>query len=271
MKNALTLFILIAFSNACVPLIDSPFSDQLQRPERVLNENAASGLTSIEDDGVLRFAVYADSHQNYAELRQMITVINDEPQLDFTVSLGDFTNSGYNFEYDEFIRAFASIRHPSLTVIGNHDAIGAGPELFKRAFGPLNFFFESATYRFIFFNSNNIEAPSEFNTQWLQERIDESLKDVLIFTHISLRDDERFSTDLEPVFTAVLSNPRVKAVFNGHDHTFRQSTDNGSILIQCGRVANPGGGFHWLKITMPAGQLCVEQMDSREAMCFNLK
>ena len=269
-KNALAILLLIAFFNACVPFTDSPFSDQLQHPDRVLNENAISELPAIEDDGLLRFAVYSDSHQNYVELRQMITMINDEPQLDFVVGLGDFTNSSYNFEYDEYIRSVLSIRYPAVTVIGNHDSIGAGPELFQRAFGSVNFFFESAAFRFIFFNSNNIENQRDFSAQWLKDRIDETAKNTLIFTHISLRDDERYTNTDAAIFSSVIADTKVKAVFNGHDHVFTQATDNGTIMIQSARVASTSG-VHWLVVTIQTGQLCVLRKDTGESTCQLLK
>lgn len=47
-------------------------------------------------------------------------------------NLGDFTNQGSNMEYDHFAKSYEEIRSPKFTVIGNHDALGAGLFLFDK-------------------------------------------------------------------------------------------------------------------------------------------
>lgn len=267
----LSVFILIfIFFNSCFPLNDSPFSDQLRRPERNINLTALSDLNIIEQDALINIAIFSDSHQNYEELAHLTRALNKETQLDFVAGLGDFTNSAYNFEYDIFLDHISSLRHPTLNVIGNHDSIGAGPELYKKAFGPVNFYFDSKNFRFIFFNSNNLENPDDFHPQWLKDRVNETTKNVLIFTHIDLRDKERFKGQDVLVFSSIIESPNVKAVFNGHGHTYIANLDRGTIMIQCSRVKSPEG-THWLKVSIQAHQLCVLSMDVLRNLCFTLK
>lgn len=84
------------------------------------------------------------------DLDQAIFRINQTTALDFVVNLGDMTNSAYNFEYNQFLDSIHPLRYPLLSVLGNHDSIGAGPSLFRKIFGDSNFWFESTSRRYSF-------------------------------------------------------------------------------------------------------------------------
>lgn len=160
----LPLWFLILLCAGCGKFRDSPFSTDLLRNETNLNEIAVSQIGAIEQDGIVRIGLLSDSHQNYDDLDEVIDAMNSiSADYDFNAHLGDFTNSGYNMEYDQYISEHVRFRRPTFMVPGNHDIIGAGLEIYNYAFGPINYFFESVSYRFIFFNSNNLESPSAFH------------------------------------------------------------------------------------------------------------
>ena len=205
--SAIAFGALISAVTSCAPFRDSPFSDKLLSKDRSLNEQAQGRIQNIESDGLLRMAIIADVHQNYSDLNTAIYSINQTTNIDFTVNLGDFTNSGYNLEYDQYIDSITSLRRPAFTVIGNHDSIGAGPELYRKAFSEVNFWFESSSKRFIFFNSANWENPNGFDPQWLKDAVTSSTKSVIIFTHCSLQDKER--ARLEVSMRANQGRPRI--------------------------------------------------------------
>lgn len=263
----LSLFI---FLSSCAPFVDSPFSDNLLRPERDLNQIMISKLGDIEADGVITLGVFSDSHQNYKATDKMSYQMNQNADMDFVAGLGDFTNSSYNLEYDEFIEAIKRLDKININAIGNHDSIGAGPELYRKAFGPSNFYFESTSYRFIFFNSSNLEDPDHFDPQWLKDRVDETSKNVIIFSHVQLRDSERYFNQDAAILGYVIEHARVKVIFNGHNHVYDLSKDHGTIMMQCGRVAGELG-THWLLVTIQGGQFCVKRMDTGASVCENIK
>lgn len=249
MKNFVaSLILILGFIGlgSCAPFADSPFSDQLLSKERNLNQTAREKLRDIEGDGKIRLAVLADAHQNYAALDHVIYDINQLGGIDFVVNLGDFTNSGYNLEYDQYINSYTTLRHPAFTVMGNHDAIGAGPHLFKKAFSDVNYYFESATKRFIFFNMASLESPEDFDPQWLKDTVAASSKSVIIFTHCDLRDPERIKGDDKTLMDGVLADSKVILVLNGHNHVFNLDYQNGTILLQAPRAE--GENFFLIEI-----------------------
>ena len=271
MKNAFLYIILFLMTSSCTPFVDSPFSDMLLRPERDINGTSVSRLGDIEADSVIRIAVFSDSHQNYKSLDKVSFAINDIADVDFVAGLGDYTNSGYNLEYDQFIDGLEYLTPPKMMAVGNHDSIGAGPQLFKKAFGNPNFYFESAAYRFVFFDSNNLENPKDFDLDWLTNAISTSKK-VFIFSHVQLRDNERyFGTDATKL-NAIITAANVQVIFNGHNHVYDLLDDNSTVMVQCGRTDGDDGA-HWLliEVALPATQVCIKRMDTMVSVCKTLK
>lgn len=260
------LFASLGFVLACAPFRDSPYSDNLLRQERNLNKIALQNLGSIEADGKIRFAVITDSHQNYTSLDNVIYQINQTPDLDFVVHLGDFTNSSYNFEYDQFLDSYITLKPPSFAVTGNHDSIGAGVALFDKVFGLNNFFFESPSKRFIFFNSANLENPEGFDPGWLRSTVSSSSKPVIIFSHIELQDADRYFGQDKADFDAVINDPKTQVVFNGHNHVYRLLIDNGTVLLQVPRVETG-----WMLIEIQGHQLNMKLSTGEEECCLVLK
>lgn len=256
---------------SCAPFVDSPFSDKLLRKERNLNQLGINQLGDIESDGVIRIAVFADPHQNYKAMDKAVYGMNQATGIDFVAGIGDYTNQGYNLEYDQFLDSLKDIKWPQIFAIGNHDSIGAGPELFKKAFGQVNFYFESTSYRFIFFDSNNLEDPDEFDPSWLKSTVDASTKPVIIFSHVQLRDPDRFFNSDASILGSVIEDPKVKIIFNGHNHVYDLSTDHDTIMMQCGRTESDVGGAHWLTVEIQGSQFCVTRMDTMGKECKTIK
>ncbi|UYL10461.1 metallophosphoesterase [Bdellovibrio sp. SKB1291214] len=271
MKNIFYLSAFV-FLSSCAPFVDSPFSDQLLRPERNLNAANMAKLDDFTSDGTITMAIFSDPHQNYKPLDRLAFSMNQNGPYDFIAGLGDYTNQGYNLEYDQFLEAYSRINGNKILAIGNHDSIGAGPELYKKAFGPLNFYMDNGNYRFIFFNSANLESEENYDPQWLKDTVTEASgagKKILIYTHAPLRDPERFKGDDAVIMDDVIKDPNVQAVFNGHNHVYLLGTDNGTVMLQCGRVETDKGGSHWLivKIDIGTKQICIKRMDTLEEDC----
>lgn len=253
---------------SCAPFSDSPFSDQVLHKERDLNLQAMGKVGNIESGGKIRFAIVTDPHQNYKDLDGVVSAVNGTPNIGFVANLGDITNSGYNLEYDQYMHSHLNYRRPVLSALGNHDAIGAGANIFTKLFGTSNFYFETATKRFIFFHTANLEDPGGFNAQWLLDRVNESSKSVIILSHCNLRDPERFKTaDLDPIFTAIINNPKTLLLINGHNHVYGVDIESGTVLLQSPRVEDD----QWLLIEITGTQLKVTRMNGEGAETFTLK
>ncbi|MGE0526844.1 MAG: metallophosphoesterase [Bdellovibrionales bacterium] len=263
----LSLFAATALMS-CAPFRDSPFSDTLMRDDRNLNVVNMARIANIEEDGAIRIAILSDSHGNYEDLDLAIAQINATSRIDFAVHLGDLTNSSYNYEYDQFLAGYARLRPPRLTLIGNHDALGAGPSLFAKAFGPANYCFESQHVRFIFWHSVGMEDPDGFSVQWLANAVENSTKAVVIFSHVPLDDDERFHGAIRDQLIAVRDNEKVQAVLNGHNHEFALSAStHGTHLMTSPRVEFG----EWVLFEIKVDGLHIQPSAAKDAIWVSFK
>lgn len=255
------LVTLIFLYIACAPFRDSPYSELLISGARDMNSKTLPDLNTIENDGKVRIAVIADSHQNYRDLKQAINDLNDFPEIDFVVHLGDFTNSAYNFEYDLFLDLWGKLHRPKFCVLGNHDSIGAGVNLYFKAFGPSNTYFESANYRFISFMTNNWEDQDDFDPQWLLDRVQETTKAVVILSHVPLMDTERYSGNDRAILDQVLVQPNLILSLNGHNHVYSGNKVGNVVLVQGARVE----GNNWLYVDITNTTISVQNHKGESA------
>lgn len=232
-----------------------------------MNLAAIEKAQSVDADQKIRIAVFADSHQNYKDLEKTIASINEMKDLDFVVNLGDLTNSGYNLEFDIFIQSYIQIRAPAFTAIGNHDALGAGPEIFRKVFGPTNYVVESETKRFIFFHSANLEDPDGFDPDWLLQTVNDSTKPVFIFSHVGLSDPQRYTGHEKDTLWKAATHPRTQLVLSGHNHIYKIEKADETVLVECPRVEE----VRWLLVEAQGQQVSITQMNSGERVWESLK
>jgi predicted phosphodiesterase len=264
LRGIFTIFLILGCS--CENRKDSPFSDETAHAERDLNLRYIDSASSLPS-GPLNIAVFTDVHQNYGDFDLVVDSINSTDAVDLVFNLGDLTNQGYNFEYDQFLTSYLKLIPPSFSVIGNHDSLGSGVAIFERIFGPLNYIFETSEWRFIFFNSANWENPDGFDPQWLVDAVNESGKDTVILSHVSLTERHRFGDTVSDIFDTVIANPKVKLVVNGHGHKYFLQTRHGTILLEAPRVE----GRQWLLLNLEKLRVRVQKLPSGESAWFPLK
>lgn len=223
---------------ACAPIQNTPFGEQTQSSISNLNEASKSRLP-LEVFGSqepLEFSLIADTHANYEDLEEVIGRLNASP-AQFVMNLGDMTDLGLAAEFDAFMYFMNSLTKPWFSVIGNHDAIGNGKNIFKRLFGPLNDHFEINGIRYILFNNNNLDFYTEgIDLDWLERTVNESALPVVLFQHVNPFNEEYFSKQQLEQIRRILNSGQVIALFHGHTHKFNTSKYKNVLIQEVGRV-----------------------------------
>ncbi len=183
-----------------------------------------------------KFVAIGDVHDAYDELAEAVDAINLRDDVDFVAVAGDVTNLGLLQEYEWTYEEFRRLDVPYFVVIGNHDALGDGKELYGKMYGPLEFAFTYSGVRFLFFNSNALEfvgtAPNE---PWLRAEHDALGGTPAIWvTHQNVADpNDSPGTDTGTVYRALVEANEVPLVVHGHLEEFELDTFFGADRLQC--------------------------------------
>jgi predicted phosphodiesterase len=163
------LLVLTACSERLTPwAIDVPEDYQ-----KLTERNLAKVKALPEPTWPIRIALMGDPQGTPYDLEKVVEAINERDDVSFVMVLGDLTDYGLQHEYIWAARSLEKLRIPSLTVVGNHDAIAHGKRIYQDMFGAFDYTFHYAGLKFVMFNNNQYEfGDTDFS--WLQQEIDEN-------------------------------------------------------------------------------------------------
>lgn len=170
-----------------------------------------------------RFVVISDTQRFYEEMDEFIKKINAYPDISFVVLNGDMTDFGLKSEYLWMSERLQKLSVPFLVVIGNHDMLGNGRELYRQMFGPENFSFSFSGCRFIVLNSNSREVGyngSLPDTAWLKQELAATPpgQNIFVLAHLAPFSGD-FDRALEQAYVRILANHgNVTYSIHGHEN-----------------------------------------------------
>jgi len=170
------------------------------------------------------FTLISDSHFAFDTLKMAVKRINNlEIKSDFTIHLGDIADNGLTNEYRISNKIMKKLEHPFLVVLGNHDCLSSGKEIFKNLYGSSDFSFVYGNSKFIIINSNSWEFLDQNvpNLDWLEDQLSDRLlhKHVFVLAHISPF-TRGFDTEKEERYKNLMKNYNVTYSIHGHNHKF---------------------------------------------------
>ena len=178
----------------------------------------------------LRVAFVSDSHGWYSATEDMVADINRRAVADFVVHLGDLTDCGTVKEYTWQRDILAGLRVPYLVLLGNHDCLGTGEEIYQRMYGDTNFSFIAGRVKFVCLNTNATEydyvaANPDFDYMEEQRTADSACFDrTVVCMHACPYSDQFNNNVAKPFQLYVRLFPGVQCCIYGHDH--RQSASD---------------------------------------------
>jgi 3',5'-cyclic-AMP phosphodiesterase len=169
-------FLFVLIIQACDPFEYSP-NQVYDRSTKVgLNEKNLELLYSRPQDDTITIAFVGDSQRFYDELELFIDTVNNIAAVDFVLLAGDISDFGLLAEFELINEMLEKLEKPYIGVVGNHDVIVRGEEVFERMFGPLNFSFNYGGVKFIAHNTNGKEyfTGDVPNIAWLRSQLNRS-------------------------------------------------------------------------------------------------
>ncbi len=151
------IFSCLMIAVACDALEFSP-KQRFDRDSPVdLNQKNLQKLLAAPTDDTVTIAFVGDSQRFYNEVEPFVAKANTIPAIDFVLLAGDISDFGLLQEQEWIVRRLSKLRKPYFGVVGNHDLVANGEEVFERMFGPLNDSFVYGGIKFVSHNTNGLE------------------------------------------------------------------------------------------------------------------
>lgn len=200
----------------------------------------------------IRVGVLTDTHSDYEDFEKAVKILNARHDIDFIVLVGDFTNIGMIWEYDRAWEIMAKLRHPLVSLLGNHDAVGFGADIYADMFGADNFTFSFKGVRFVAWNNAKLERGLKAHDfPALERMLAMPTKDArtIVISHIPPTEPEKqiYTSGEKEAFHALLEKNRVVLSLHGHRHSHGWQKVGGVDYVTAERVRGVNYGILTLK------------------------
>ncbi|WP_439882044.1 metallophosphoesterase family protein [Pontibacter sp. MBLB2868] len=224
-----TAFIFLSlafFTQACEEFEYSPYEVRLNENEKDINLRNIQRIEALDisPEGSYSFILTADVQGFYEETDALVKDIAwHHADAAFVLVGGDLTDFGLAKEFKMIHKDFNSLPMPYVAVIGNHDAVNNGQEVFSAMYGDYNTSFTIGNSKFILLNTNYIEFDKKVpDLDWLERELaaSEGYENVFVVSHIP-PENEEFGAENTTRYHKLLSQYKVTYSLHGHNHNFK--------------------------------------------------
>ena len=251
-NNTRRLLLIFSAIVVLISIVKLFLIDNSKLPHDLIAVNV-NKITQIKKNDY-RFAVMGDNKNSIKTYQSMISMINDDPSILFTINTGDMVFDGATQKYLFFLNQLKQFKNPSIVVPGNHDVADDGVENYKRIFGPFYYSFNLKDSYFIALDDSNENRIDKWQMQWLAKELQRSkgYKNVFVFMHVPpydprvpMKDQPGHSmkdTKNAKELLSLLKDRGITMLFLGHIHGYFNGNFNGVPYTITG-----GGGAELLK------------------------
>lgn len=201
-----------------------PYDGRVSGETKINDKNIKRIESSCEGKTTIRFIMTGDTQRWYNETEDFVKNVNQRNDIDFVIHGGDVSDFGLTKEFLWQRDILNKLNVPYVVLLGNHDCLANGIDVFYEVFGKVNFSFLAGNTKFICLNTNALEFDyshpvPDFNFiegQLLDQR-DEYEK--TIFAMHVRPFSEQFNNNIANVFQRYIKEfRRLQFCLNAHDH-----------------------------------------------------
>lgn len=158
MRGVICCFVIGILMAACDPFEYHPYDARLDKKYRNINQKNIERIREKDRDAdTVRFAFMGDTQRWYDETEDFVKAVNQRDDIDFVVHGGDISDFGMKKEFCWIHDIMSKLNVPYVAIIGNHDHLGTGIEIYKTMYGDLNFSFVYGKTKFVCLNTNALD------------------------------------------------------------------------------------------------------------------
>lgn len=226
-KKIVILFYLVSLWACESPFDVHPYDVHINGNHDINRKNIEKIKKKCNKKDTIRIAFISDSHGWYTDLKDEIAHINKRKDLDFIIHCGDLTETGTTKEYIWTRDELSKLRIPYVALIGNHDFLGTGNQVYDYIYGEKNFSFILNRTKFVCINTNATEydylaAVPNFDFMESEMTKDSVLFDrTLLIMHAPPYSDQ-FNNNVAKAFRRYIDFfPGLMCCIYGHNHNNR--------------------------------------------------
>lgn len=237
----LNFMLLLAICMQACDMFEAHPYDAYVRGEKNLNQRFIQQIeVNLKDKKTFRFAFISDTQRWYDETEDMVNDINKRNNVDFVVHGGDLSDFGATHEFELQRDIMLGFKMPWVTLLGNHDCLGTGENVYEAIWGKPNFYFQAGNVLFICLNTNCMEydysepVPDFSFLETLMKNLPEGVEKTVVAMHVPPFDLE-FNNNVANVFQLYLKEfPNLLFCMHGHAHhyTVNEPFKDGIFYIQ---------------------------------------
>lgn len=214
--------------NSCNMFDIHPYAGKIDGKKNINQEN----ITKIEQDFALRdtirYAFISDSQRWHDELDDFVKIVNTRNDIDFIIHGGDISDFGLTKEFLWQRDILAKLKQPYVALLGNHDCLANGEEIFEQVFGKANYSFIAGKTKFLCLNTNALESDystpvPDFSFIESERQIDIGRFDQTVVVMHARPTSDQFNNNVASVFQySIKQYPNLLYCSNGHDHIYQE-------------------------------------------------
>ncbi len=226
MKKSIGILLLgiLYIFQSCEMIEYHPYDGRISGKTDINKKNIVRIEETCLNKETIRFAMIGDTQRWYDETVDFVNALNKRNDIDFVIHGGDVSDFGLTKEFLWQRDILNKLKVPYVVLLGNHDCLANGIEVFRKVFGEENFSFIAGRTKFVCLNTNALEfdyslpVPDfQFIEQEIKDRKDEYDKTVMAM-HVRPF-SEQFNNNIANVFQRYIKEfPSLQFCLNAHDH-----------------------------------------------------
>lgn len=243
LKNGLFFLLLVPFILCGCDLIDyHPYDVHTTMKGNINNKNIERIEAATAGRKTIRFAMISDTQRWYDEVSDAVKSINARGDIDFVIHGGDISDFGLTKEFERQLKILNRLTMPYVVLLGNHDCLGTGADVYHHLIGNPNFGFTAGDTYFLCLNTNAFEydysmAIPDFSfIRSAREGLGENIKHTVFAMHAYPFCDQ-FNNNVAELFEYELQRfPGPSFALCGHGHRTQifDPFENGFLYYECG-------------------------------------
>lgn len=238
--------LLCLFLSSCDLIDYHPYDCRVTGETNINARNIEKIESACAAKDTIRFAVISDTQRWYDETHDLVKAINKRGDIDFVIHCGDQTDFGLTKEFLWMRDIFSDFQMPYVCIIGNHDCLGTGENVYHKVYGIENFSFNAGFLHVACLNTNAFEydysvaipdfgfLKSDFNS------LPSQIRTTVVAMHAA-PNTEQFNNNVSEPFEAALNrypDLRFCIVGHGHHNEVLHPFNDGLTFYECGSAKN---------------------------------